>query len=60
MILGVALIILGLWVAGKIPFLGRLPGDIRIERPGFKFYFPFTSMLILSAILSLVLTFLRR
>jgi hypothetical protein len=39
--------------------LGRLPGDIRIQRDGFVFYFPLTSMLIVSAILSLILTLLR-
>ncbi|MGB9758178.1 MAG: DUF2905 domain-containing protein [Candidatus Bipolaricaulaceae bacterium] len=59
-IMGIVLIILGLALLGKLPFLGRLPGDIRIQRDGFVFYFPITSMLIISAILSLILTLLRR
>ncbi len=59
-IMGIVFIILGLAFLGKLPFLGRLPGDIRIQRDGFIFYFPITSMLIISAILSLILTLLRR
>lgn len=59
-IMGIVLIVLGLAFMGKLPFLGRLPGDIRIQRDGFIFYFPITSMLIVSAILSLILTLLRR
>ncbi|MBC7222391.1 DUF2905 domain-containing protein [Candidatus Bipolaricaulota bacterium] len=59
-IMGIVLVILGLALMGKFPFLGRLPGDIRIQRDGFVFYFPITSMLIVSAILSLILTLLRR
>lgn len=59
-IMGIVLVILGLALMGKLPFLGRLPGDIRIHRDGFVLYFPITSMLIVSAILSLILTLLRR
>lgn len=40
--------------------LGRLPGDIHIERDGFTFYFPLTTGLIVSALLTLVLWFLRK
>jgi hypothetical protein len=40
--------------------LGRLPGDISIQRPGFSFYFPLTSGLLVSAGLSLVLWLVRR
>lgn len=58
--LGIVLLFLGLALMGKLPFFGRLPGDIRIERPGFVLYFPLTSMLILSAVISLVLTLLRK
>jgi len=38
---------------GRLP-LGRLPGDIVVDRPGFKFYFPVTTGLIISAILTLL------
>ncbi len=57
MVLGIILAAVGglLWVGGKIPFLGRLPGDIRVEDGPFRFYFPLTSCLLFSAIGSLIL-----
>jgi len=51
-LLGVVLVVVGLLVQ-LFPALGRLPGDLRIERPGFTFYFPITTCLLLSAVLSL-------
>jgi hypothetical protein len=42
------------------PGLGRLPGDLRIERPGFTFYFPITTCLLLSAVITLVSYLLSR
>ena len=50
-----------LWLAGhwQLP-PGRLPGDIRIERPGFKFYFPLVTCLLLSALVTVVVWLLRR
>lgn len=67
--LGKLLVILGLvltgvgfflWkFSGKLP-LGRLPGDIAIEKPGFSFYFPLGTCLLLSALLTLVLWLFRR
>lgn len=59
-ILGVVLVVMGLLLLGKLPFLGKLPGDIRIERGHYVIYIPITSMLILSVILSLVFTLWRR
>ena len=65
-ILGVVLIAVGglLWlggaVGGKVPFLGRLPGDIHVERGNWSFYFPLTTSIILSIVLTLVLTLLFR
>jgi len=48
-------------VAGKLDLpLGRLPGDIAIERPGFRFYFPLGTAIVLSVVLSLVLWALSR
>lgn len=49
-----------LLLVGKIPFLGRLPGDIVIERPGFRFYFPLGTSVVLSLLLSLILWLLNR
>lgn len=40
--------------------LGRLPGDIRIEREGFAFYFPITTGILLSLVISLILWILRK
>lgn len=61
-IVGLALVGAGLLVtfAGKIPFLGKLPGDIRIEKDNFSFYFPLASCLIISVIVSLLLWLFRR
>jgi len=58
---GLALLIVGLlWpYLSKIP-LGRLPGDIIINKPNVKIYFPLTTMILLSIILSLILRFFRR
>jgi len=55
-LLGVLLIVIGglFMLAGKIPWLGRLPGDIVIERKNFSLYFPLATSLILSVVLSLL------
>lgn len=56
--LGAVLLVVGLclWLAAdKLSWFGRLPGDIRIERPGFRFYAPLTTMILLSVGLSLAL-----
>ena len=60
--LGIFLVVVGviLSFAGRIPWLGQLPGDIYIQRERFSFYFPITTGLLISAILTLVLYFLRR
>ncbi len=53
---GIVLIVLGLaWPLVAKLGLGHLPGDIRIERDGFVFYFPLTTGLIVSVVLSLIL-----
>jgi hypothetical protein len=59
--LGVAAILVGLLVwAGWLSWFGRLPGDIRIERENVRFYFPITSMILISIVLSLFMALLRR
>lgn len=62
LIFGAVLIVLGLLFtfSGKIPWIGRLPGDIRIERDNFSFYFPVATCVILSVILTLLLNLLGR
>jgi Protein of unknown function (DUF2905) len=60
-LLGASLIILGIgWSWFRQLPLFRLPGDIVIERPGFRFFFPITTMLLLSALISLAAWILRR
>ena len=61
-LVGGILIIIGtiMVFAGKIPWLGRLPGDIYVERPNFTFFFPLTTSILVSVILSLVLYLLFR
>ena len=62
-IFGVLLILTGLAVMyiGKIPYIGRLPGDISISGKGWSFYFPIVTCLILSLIITLILNlFFRR
>lgn len=44
----------------KLGWLGHLPGDFRIERPGFRFYFPLATMVLLSLLLNAVLWLIRR
>ncbi|QJX47988.1 DUF2905 domain-containing protein [Hymenobacter taeanensis] len=63
-ILGLFLVALGLFLwlgSGRlISWFGHLPGDIRIERPGFRLYAPIVSMLLVSLLVSAVLWILRR
>jgi len=60
--LGLLLVVIGLILsfAGKLPWLGHLPGDISIERENFSFYFPLATCILISVIISLVLYFFRR
>ncbi|MBI2405702.1 DUF2905 domain-containing protein [Candidatus Microgenomates bacterium] len=55
---GIILIIIGsaLWFFGKLPFIGKLPGDILVQKPNFTFYAPITTAIIISIVLSLLLT----
>ncbi|MDP4210690.1 MAG: DUF2905 domain-containing protein [Bacteroidota bacterium] len=60
---GIVAVIAGiiLYYAGdKLSWLGHLPGDIRIERENFKFYFPITTMIIISVLLSLILKLIQK
>jgi len=67
--LGKILIIVGAVIAGiglimilgdKIPWIGRLPGDIIIKRDKFTIYFPFMTCIIISLLLTLIFTLLRK
>lgn len=59
---GAILIVVGILFTfvDKIPFLGRLPGDIHIKKDHFSFYFPIATSVIVSVIVSLVMWLFRR
>ena len=59
---GVVFIVIGLALIMKahVPWIGRLPGDIAVKRENFSFYFPLTTCLFVSFILSLVFYLFRR
>ena len=59
--LGVILVVAGLaWPLLAKLGLGRLPGDVHIQREGFSFFFPITTGLLISAVISLILWLLRK
>ncbi|KAB0669518.1 DUF2905 domain-containing protein [Oryzomonas sagensis] len=61
-IMGLILVAAGLVLsfAPRIPWLGRLPGDIAIKREHFSFYFPLATSLLISAVVSLILWLIRK
>lgn len=60
--IGLLFVILGaiLLVLKHIPFIGKLPGDIYIQKKNFTFYFPLTTCILLSILLSIILYFLSK
>ena len=61
-LLGVLIIVIGvlLLVGEKVPWLGKLPGDIIIKREKFSFYFPITTCIMISIILTLLFWIFRK
>jgi hypothetical protein len=61
-VIGVILVIVGavFLLAPKIPWLGRLPGDISIKRGNFSFYFPLGTCILISVILTLIMYLFRK
>jgi len=60
---GVLIVIVGVLIYffhDKLNWLGRLPGDIRVERDNFHFYFPVTTMIVVSIILTLLINLFRK
>jgi len=59
---GVFAIVIGIFFlfGDKIPFLGKLPGDIIIKKKNFTFYFPLVTSILISIIISLILYFFRK
>ncbi|WP_018613694.1 DUF2905 domain-containing protein [Segetibacter koreensis] len=61
--IGIVVTVIGILIYffhNKLNWVGRLPGDIRIERENFKFYFPLTTMILLSLLLTLIINLLKR
>ena len=58
-LLGLVLLVAGHF-SGKVPWLGRLPGDIYIQRGSWTFYFPLATCLIVSAVLTLLFSLFSR
>ena len=61
-IFGILILLLGavITLAGKLPWLGRLPGDIYIKRDRFTVYFPLATSILLSFLISFILWLFRR
>jgi len=61
-LLGVLIVVIGvlLLIGEKIPWAGRLPGDIMIKKEKFTFYFPITTSILISIILTLLFTLFRK
>ena len=61
-IIGIAIVVLGiiLWSGIGAGFLGKLPGDLRIERGNSVFYFPIVTCIIISIVLSVIFSLFRR
>ena len=63
LIIGIAIVFIGILVYffhDYLKWIGKLPGDIRIDRDNFRFYFPLTTMIILSILITLVITIFRK
>ena len=59
---GILLVAIGLLLTfgGKLNFIGKLPGDIRIERENFSFFFPLKTCILISLLLSLIIWIFKR
>lgn len=59
---GLLIVVLGglLMLGGRLPWIGRLPGDVYVQRENWSFYFPLTTGLLVSAVLSLLVWLISR
>ena len=63
LILGLAVVLIGVvvyFLHDKLHWIGRLPGDIRIERENFRFYFPITTLILFSIVLNVLIVLIRK
>ena len=62
-IIGVIIVLAGVIVYffhDKLNWIGRLPGDVRVEKENFRFYFPITTMIVLSLLVTLITQIIKR
>lgn len=62
-IIGILIVVVGILIYffhDKVNWLGKLPGDIRIEKENFRFYFPITTMIIISVVLTLLINIFKK
>lgn len=62
-IAGIAIVVIGIIIyffSDKLNWIGRLPGDIRVEKENFKFYFPITTMILFSVLLTIIMQIIKR
>jgi hypothetical protein len=60
---GMIIVVLGIIIyffSDKLHWIGRLPGDIRVEKENFRFYFPITTMIIASILLTIIIQIIKR
>ncbi len=60
---GIIIVVIGVVIyffSNKLNWIGRLPGDIRIEKENFRFYFPITTMIIASILVSIIIQIIKR
>ena len=63
MLIGAGIVLIGIVIYffhDKLHWIGRLPGDIRIEKENFRFYFPITTMIILSIVVTVIVRLIRK
>ena len=62
-IIGAMIILIGIIIYffhDKLHWVGRLPGDIRIEKENFRFYFPITTMIIISVVIAIIIQIVKK
>ena len=61
--IGIAVIVIGVliyFLHDKLHWIGRLPGDIRIQRDNFRFYFPIVTMIVISLVLTILINLIKK
>lgn len=62
-VIGLAVVLIGVvvyFLHDKLHWIGRLPGDVRIERENFRFYFPITTLILFSILLNVLIVLIRK